>query len=80
MTNYKSLSGVMFRLVERQAILRCVPRVRGRVADIRTEHYGIDTAGGERLRGKYGKALEQVKNAQIARYKKFLYAWDRNKP
>jgi len=51
------------------------PRIRARVADVRAERYGIDTAGGERLRGKYGKALEQAKSAQIARYKKILHAW-----
>lgn len=51
------------------------PRIKARVADVRAEHYGVDTAGGERLRGKYGKALDQAKNAQIARYKKFLSAW-----
>lgn len=51
------------------------PRIKARVADVRAEHYGIDTAGGERLRGKYGKAIEQAKNAQVARYKKFLNAW-----
>ncbi len=51
------------------------PRIRARVADVRAERYGIDTAGGERLRGKYGKALEQAKSAQVARFKKLLHAW-----
>jgi len=51
------------------------PRIRARVADVRAERYGVDTAGGERLRGKYGKALEQARNAQIVRYKKILHAW-----
>ena len=50
-------------------------RIRNNVADVRAVRYGVDTAGGERLRGKYGKALEQAKNAQIARYKKILHAW-----
>ncbi len=54
------------------------PRIRARVADVRAEHYGVDTAGGERIRGKYGKALEQAGNSQLDRYKKFLQAWTVN--
>jgi hypothetical protein len=51
-------------------------RIKNRVPEVRAEHYGIDTVSGERLRGKYGKALEQAKNAQLERYKKLLQAWD----
>ncbi|MBL0344149.1 hypothetical protein [Candidatus Villigracilis affinis] len=54
---------------------QAVKRIKARVPDVRAERYGIDTSGGERLRGKYGKALEQAKSAQIARYKKILHAW-----
>lgn len=50
-------------------------RIKNRVPEVRAEHYGIDTVSGERLRGKYGKALEQAKEAQIARYRKLLHAW-----
>jgi hypothetical protein len=51
------------------------PRIKARVSEVRAEHYGVDTASGERLRGKYGKALEHAKNAQVSRYKKILHAW-----
>lgn len=50
-------------------------RIRNKVPQVRQEHYGLDTASGERLRGKYGKALEQAQAAQIARYRKLLAAW-----
>ncbi len=50
-------------------------RVKNRVPSVRQEHYGVDTASGERLRGKYGKALEQARNAQVARFRKLLLAW-----
>jgi hypothetical protein len=50
-------------------------RIKNRVPQVRQEHYGVDTAGGERLRGKYGKALEQAKKAQIARFHRLLQAW-----
>lgn len=50
-------------------------RIKNKVPDVRHEHYGMDTAGGERLRGKYGKALDQAKQAQLARYRKLLEAW-----
>ena len=50
-------------------------RIKNKVPQVRQEHYGLDTASGERLRGKYGKALEQAKAAQIARYRKLLRVW-----
>ncbi len=50
-------------------------RIKNRVPQFRQEHYGIDTAAGERLRGKYGKALDRAKTAQVARFRKFLRAW-----
>lgn len=50
-------------------------RIKNKVPQVRAEHYGLDMASGERLRGKYGKALEQVKLAQIARFRKLLRAW-----
>jgi len=50
-------------------------RIKNKVPQVRQEHYGLDTASGERLRGKYGKALEQAKLAQIARFRKLLQAW-----
>lgn len=50
-------------------------RIKNRVPSVRQEHYGVDTVSGERLRGKYGKALEQAKNAQVARFRKLLLAW-----
>jgi hypothetical protein len=50
-------------------------RVKNRVPQVRQEHYGVDTASGERLRGKYGKALEQAKNAQVARFGSLVQAW-----
>lgn len=50
-------------------------RMKNNVPRVEQEHYGLDTAGGERLRGKYGKALEQAQLAQVARYKKLLQAW-----
>ncbi len=50
-------------------------RIKNKVPQVRQEHYGLDTVSGERLRGKYGKALEQAKAAQIARYRKLLRAW-----
>ncbi|MBK8417403.1 tubulin-like doman-containing protein [Candidatus Villigracilis saccharophilus] len=50
-------------------------RIKNKVPAVRQEHYGVDTAGGERLRGKYGKALEQAKNAQVARFRHLLKAW-----
>lgn len=50
-------------------------RIKNRVPQVRQEHYGIDTVSGERLRGKYGKALERAKEAQIARFRRLLQAW-----
>jgi hypothetical protein len=50
-------------------------RIKNRVPEIRSEHYGLDTVEGERLRGKYGKALEEAQKAQINRFKKLLHAW-----
>lgn len=50
-------------------------RIKNRVPQVRQEHYGVDTASGERLRGKYGKALEQAKNAQVARFLTLLQSW-----
>jgi hypothetical protein len=50
-------------------------RIKNRVPSVRQEHYGVDTASGERLRGKYGKALEQAKSAQVARFRRLLLAW-----
>ncbi len=50
-------------------------RIKNKVPEVRQEHYGLDTASGERLRGKYGKALEQVKLAQLARFRILLHAW-----
>lgn len=49
--------------------------IKNKVPEVRSEHYGLDTAGGERLRGLYGKALEQAKAAQVARFHKLLHAW-----
>ncbi|MBI5823887.1 MAG: hypothetical protein HZB18_07670 [Chloroflexi bacterium] len=50
-------------------------RIKSKVPVVRQEHYGLDTASGERLRGKYGKALDQAKQAQVARFRKLLFAW-----
>ena len=50
-------------------------RIKNKVPQVRQEHYGLDTASGERLRGKYGKSLEQAKNAQVARFRSLLQAW-----
>ena len=50
-------------------------RIKNKVPQVRQEHYGIDTAAGERLRGKYGTALDQAQAAQVARYRKLLRAW-----
>jgi|SaaInl7_200m_RNA_FD_contig_81_377783_length_4582_multi_7_in_0_out_0_2 hypothetical protein len=50
-------------------------RFRNQVPKVRHEHYGLDTAGGERLRGTYGTALEKAKNAQLARFRMLLRAW-----
>jgi hypothetical protein len=50
-------------------------RIKNRVPVVRQEHYGVDTASGERLRGKYGKALEKAKDAQIARFRRLLRAY-----
>lgn len=52
-------------------------RIKNRVPAARQEHYGVDTASGERLRGKYGKALEQAQKAQVARFHLLLQAWTR---
>jgi hypothetical protein len=52
-------------------------RIKNRVPEVRTEHYGLDTAGGERLRGLYGRALAQAKRAQLVRFQKLLQAWTR---
>lgn len=49
-----------------------------KIEDVRNELYGLDTVEGERLRGKYGKALEEAKKAQISRYRKLLQAWTIN--
>jgi hypothetical protein len=53
-------------------------RMKNRIPEVRSEHYGLDTVMGERLRGKYGKALDVAKNAQVARYSKLLQAWTQN--
>lgn len=50
-------------------------RIKNRVPQVRQEHYGVDTASGERLRGKYGKALDTAQRAQVARFRKLLQAW-----
>ena len=50
-------------------------RIKNRVPQVRQEHYGVDTASGERLRGKYGMVLEQAKNAQVARFRSLLQAY-----
>jgi hypothetical protein len=50
-------------------------RIKNRVPEVRSEHYGLDTAAGERLRGLYGKALAQAQAAQIVRFRKLLHAW-----
>ena len=50
-------------------------RIKNKVPEVRKEHYGLDTVTGERLRGKYGKALEQAKVAQVARFRKLLKGW-----
>ncbi len=50
-------------------------RLKNRVPQVRQEHYGFDTVSGERLRGKYGKALERAKEAQLARFRQLLKAW-----
>jgi len=48
------------------------------VQQMRQEHYGIDTTSGERLRGKYGKALERAKQAQVTRFRRLLQGWTFN--
>lgn len=53
-------------------------RITKRVPDIRHEHYGIDDLAGERLRGKYGEALEQAKKAQLERFVRLVSAWTAN--
>lgn len=50
-------------------------RIKNTVPKVRAEHYGLDTAAGERLRGLYGKALAQAQSAQIVRFRKLLHAW-----
>jgi len=50
-------------------------RIKNKVPQVRQEHYGVDMASGERLRGKYGTALEHAQAAQVFRYKKLLAAW-----
>jgi len=50
-------------------------RIKNRVPAVRQEHYGVDTASGERLRGKYGKALERAKDAQVARFRRLLRSY-----
>lgn len=50
-------------------------RIRNAVPRFISEHYGLDVASGERLRGEYGKALERAKKAQLARFAKLLHAW-----
>lgn len=50
-------------------------RIRNAIPRVISEHYGIDVATGERLRGEYGKALERAKEAQLARFAKLLHAW-----
>lgn len=50
-------------------------RIKNRVPEVQQEHYGVDTSGGERLRGKYGKALEKAQQAQVARFRKLLQAY-----
>lgn len=49
-------------------------RIKNGIAKFYPEHYGIETTG-QPMRGTYGKALEQAKIAQIARFKKLLQAW-----
>jgi hypothetical protein len=50
-------------------------RIKNKVPEFRYEHYGLDTPGGEQLRGRYGEALELAKSAQIVRFRKLLQAW-----
>lgn len=50
-------------------------RITNKIVAVRQEYYGLETVEGEQLRGKYGKALEKAKNAQIARFRKLLQAW-----
>ncbi len=57
-----------------QAYSRIVPRV----PDVRHEHYGLDDATGNRLRGKYGLALDKAQEFQIARFRRLLAAWTVN--
>lgn len=50
-------------------------RITKRIPEVRHEHYGIDDVEGGQSRGKYGKALEEAKKAQLSRFRQLLLAW-----
>lgn len=57
-----------------QAYTRMVANIKS----VREKRWGIDTATGERLRGEYGKDLNEAKQAQLLRFTLLLQAWTAN--
>lgn len=51
------------------------PRITGKMDEVRHEHYGREGIPGEKLRGLFGKALEQAKHTQMVRFQQLLAAW-----
>ena len=57
---------------------RAVYRFAQRIPTFKRENYGIEMAGGEETRGRYGAALERCRDFQVERFRALLRLWTLN--